>query len=130
MNTPSDPAANPSPEPLHPEKMTWAVLLGRWVAFAKSALALPKDAEGQRLRDAVPDIINLQAVWFSLSHLDELDADQRALGLDRAEVLIEKHRNALSEAWGEEALPEQLVELIEDAETALRQHRSGGESPD
>lgn len=112
-------------EPLHPERMTWPVLLGRWVMFAKSALALPTDAAGQRLRDAVPDMINLQAVWFSLEHLDELDADQRALGLDKAQVLIEKHAGALREAWADEPLPEELAELIADAKTALQKQRGG-----
>ncbi len=75
------------------------------------------------MRSAVPDIINLQAVWFSLEHLDELDADQRALGLDKAQVLIEKHAGALRSAWGDETLPAELVELIEDAKTALQKQR-------
>jgi len=114
-------------EPLHPERLTWPVLLGRWVTFAQSAVALPKDAAGQRLCDAVPDIINLQAVWFSLEHLDELDGDQRALGLDRAEVLIDRHRSALRQRWADEPLPAELQELIDDAETALKKHRRPGD---
>ena len=42
--------------------MTWAALLGKWTEFAQSALALPDDDEGGRLREAVPAIIGLQAV--------------------------------------------------------------------
>ncbi|MEM9419633.1 MAG: hypothetical protein AAGA25_11375, partial [Planctomycetota bacterium] len=110
-------------EPLHPERLTWSVLLGRWVAFAKSALALPTDAAGRRLRQAVPDIITLQAVWFSLENLDELDADERALGLDKAQVLIEKHAAALRDAWAEDPMPEELMELIKDVKTALQRQR-------
>lgn len=109
--------------PLYPERLTWPVLLARWVAFAKSAVALPDDAAGRRLRGSVPDIIQLQAVWFSLEHLDELDADQRALGLDRAEVLIERHAGALRARWAGEGLPGELAELVADAEAALRNRR-------
>ena len=117
----------PEFEPLHPERLTWAVLLGRWVAFAKSAVALPDDAAGRRLRDAVPDLINLQAVWFALGHLDELEADERALGLDKAEVLIDKHVQALERAWADEGLPAEIVELIQDAKAALQKQRGGGD---
>lgn len=109
--------------PLHPERMTWPLLLGRWVSFARSAVALPSDAAGRRLCDSVPDIIQLQAVWFSLEHLDELDADQRALGLDRAQVLIERHGGALRQRWAGDDLPGELRELIGDATEGLRARR-------
>lgn len=111
-------------EPLHAEKLTWAVLLARWVEFARSAVALPDDHEGRRMRDSVPDVIMLQAVWFSLAHLGELDADERALGLDRAEVLIEKHAGALQDRWRGADMPEGLQELIDDAWEAL--HNASG----
>jgi hypothetical protein len=106
---------------LHPDHLTWAVLLGRWVQFARSAVALPEDAAGRRLRDSVGDIIQLQAVWFALQHVDELPADERALGLDKAEVLIDKHAAALRERFGEEALPAMIRELIDDARNVLRE---------
>jgi len=108
---------------LHPDHLTWAVLLGRWVQFARSAVALPDDAAGRRLRDSVGDIIQLQAVWFALQHVDELPADERALGLDKAEVLIDKHAAALRERFGEEALPAMIEELISDAHRALAAKR-------
>jgi hypothetical protein len=99
--------------------LTWAVLLGRWVDFARSAVALPKDAAGRRLRDSVPDIIMLQAVWFALQHLGELDPAERALGLDRAEVLIDKHTAALARRYRGRPMPPQLHELLDDAQRAL-----------
>ena len=114
------------PEPLHPERLSWAALLGRWVEFARSAVALPGDEAGRRLRDAVPDIIMLQAVWFALEHLHELDADERALGVDRAGVLIERHGNALRRRWADDPLPEQIAEVIEQAEAALAAARGEG----
>jgi hypothetical protein len=113
--------------PLDAERLTWAALLGRWVEFARSAVALPVDEEGRRMRASVADIIMLQAVWFALQHLGELDHEQRALGLDRAGVLIEKHRAMLLERWGGRArLPALLVELMDDAGHQLQVARKRG----
>lgn len=120
----TEPARPDRPPPLHPERLTWAVLLGRWVDFARSALALPEDDPGRRLREAVPDIIMLQAVWFALANLSKLDAAERALGLDRAQVLIDKHANALEEIWRGQTMPAALRELIADAR---REHRRASE---
>ena len=117
------------PAPLRPEQLTWSVLIGRWVAFARSAVALPTDAEGRRLRDSVPDIINLQAVWFALEHLDDLSQEQRALGLDRAAVLIERHRGLIESRWTGKPLPDGLRSLIDDAEASLEQQRDAHSSP-
>ncbi len=103
-----------------PRKLTWAALLGRWMEFARSALALPDDAEGRAWRQAVPAIIGLQAVAMALSEAGELDREQRALGCDRARVLIERHRNELHGIFGPDALQPMLRELIDDAEAALR----------
>ena len=105
--------------PLHARHLTWAVLLARWIEFAKSAVALPEDADGQRMRESVADVIMLQAVWFALQHLHELDGDERALGLDRAEVLIDKHERVLTERWGRD-MPAMMRELITDARRRLR----------
>lgn len=102
-------------EPLHPERLTWAALLGRWVDFARSALALPDDAEGRRLRRCVPDMIMLQAVWCALRELDGLHPAERALGLDRAGVLIDRHVSAIEAAWEGEVLPAALLDLIGEA---------------
>lgn len=107
------------PEPLNTEGLTWAALLARWVDFARSALALPEDDVGRRLRDSVADIIMLQAVWFALDQMDQLSADQCALGLDRAEILIDKHSAALTERWRDQSLPALLVELVDDARNRL-----------
>lgn len=99
-------------------KLTWAVLLGRWIEFAQAAVALPNDDAGQRWRASVPDLIGLQAVWFALQHLDELDRPQQAVGLDRAAVLIEQHRANLEQRFGAD-LPPAVAELLQDA---LSQH--------
>lgn len=114
--------------PLDAGRLTWAVLLGRWTDFARSAVALPEDAAGRRLRASVADLIGLQAVWFALSQMHELPADamapaERALGLTRAGVLIDRHEAALRGRFAPDPLPEQAEELIADARAALGRSR-------
>lgn len=113
------PSDDQSTRPLHPEQLTWAVLLGQWVEFAKRAVGLPEDEAGRRMRESVADVIMLQAVWFALQHLEELDREQRALGLDRAEVLIEKHTAALRERWDDADMPEEMRKLIDEVHEQL-----------
>ena len=111
-------------EPLDPDRLTWAVLLARWTDFARAAVALPEDDdEAGRVRRSVADIIALQAVWFALRDLDALPAEQRAIGLDRAGVLIDYHESALQKRFVDAKMPVELVSLIEDviaAYTGLR----------
>lgn len=113
------------PDPLDTQRLTWAVMLGRWVAFARSAVALPASGDEGRLRASVPDLIMLQAIWFALQHLDELDASERAVGLDRAEVLIERHTDNLRRRWGD-GWPAMIEELITDVRHAVEEARRGG----
>lgn len=102
------------PPSLDADRLTWAVLLGRWVEFARAAVALPTQGRGGRLRDSVPDLIALQAVWFALHHLSELSHAERSLGLDRARVLIDRHADALARRW-DGNLPASIAELLADA---------------
>lgn len=106
--------------------MTWAALLGKWTEFAQSALALPKDDEGGRLREAVPSIIGLQAVTHALAELDDLESDERALGLDRADMLIRQHAGEVNRIWKGHDIPEALREMVDDARLALRLQRESG----
>jgi len=109
--------------PLDTDALTWAALLGRWVSFARSSVALPSTGDGGKLRASVSDLIGLQAVWFALQHLDDLPRDEQRLGIDRAEVLIEKHEAALNKQWGD-AMPGQITELIADARQQLAAARA------
>ena len=103
--------------------------------FAKSALALPQDATGDALRQSVPDIIMLQAVTCALRDLGDLSADERALGLDRAELLIEKHAEALARRWGagaaaaDVAVPSGLCGAFGNVGTVLRKIGLGSAIP-
>lgn len=99
--------------------MTWAALLARWADFARSAAVFPDSGDPGRLREAVPAIIALQAVTHALSELDRLDADERALGLDLAEMQIRRHAGELNRIWHGQEMPEGIVELVEDALMAL-----------
>lgn len=104
---------------LRPEHLTWTALLGRWLNYAQASKALPNDAEGDRWRASVSPIINLQAVTFALAELVELAEDERALGRDRAAVLIEQAAGTIDQAWRGEQVPVSLFEIIDDAEAAL-----------
>lgn len=108
-------------EPLEPDRLTWAVLLARWTDFARSAVALPEAGQPGLVRRSVTDIITLQAVWFALRQMDELSDAERAMGLDRAGVLIERHRGAIRARFGEETLPEDLESLLDDVSAAYRE---------
>jgi hypothetical protein len=91
------------------------------VDLAQSALALPSNAAGLKMRASVPDIVMLQAVTFALGELDHMDPNQRSLGLDRAALLIEKHAQQLQSRWPEGSLHPQLHQLITDAQQAWQQ---------
>ena len=107
-------------EPLEPDRLTWAVLLARWTDFARSALALSEEGEPGLVRQSVTDIITLQAVWFALGQMDELSPAERAMGLDRAGVLIRRHREAIDARFGQNPLPEDLQSLLNDVAAAYR----------
>lgn len=122
--------------------MNWAGLLAHWTAFAQSSLALPKTASGERWRSAVPAIIGLQAVTHALAELDGLKPAkagsegegaisvdlqaERALGQDRAAVVIREQSAALHELWRGEPLPEELQDIIGDAKLSLEVCRESG----
>lgn len=108
------------PEPLDPDRLTWAVLLARWTDFARGALALPEDGTPGRVRESVSDIITLQAVWFSLNQMDSLSGAEQAVGLARAGVLIQRHSAAIHTRFGDVALPEDLQSLLDDVQQAYQ----------
>ncbi len=106
--------------------VTWAALLAHWTDFAKSAVALPKDGEGGRMRRAVPSLIGLQAITMALNDLARVSADERPVAQDRAAITIRKHAAELHDIWKGEPLPEGIIELIDDARAALRRSESAG----
>ena len=104
--------------PYQPRQLTWVALLGRWVDFARSALALPDDAVGRAWKTAVPEIIGLQALTMALKEADQLPADEQALALDRARLLMEGHKARLHSLFGPSLHP-MLEELLQDAHHAI-----------
>jgi hypothetical protein len=116
----------PEPSPHQPD-LTWPALLARWTAFAQSSLALPKTADGERWRAAVSSIINLQAVTFALADLKTLTAEgERALALDKSEIIIRSSTGQLHALWRGDVLPDELVALVHDADASLKSARGGG----
>lgn len=110
-------------EPLDPARLTWAVLLGRWTEFARSAVALPTEGDAGRVRASVTDIITLQAVWFALQHMDELGPAERAIGLDRAGVLIDRHSTAVRKRFADDPMPQALSELMDEVKDIYHSQR-------
>jgi len=110
----------------HDRAMTWAALLGKWTEFAQSALALPDNDEGGRLKEAVPTIITLQAVTHACAELGQLDTDERLLGADKAEMLVKKNAGEFNRIWSGEVMPDAIIEIVEDAQLALRAATQGG----
>lgn len=102
-----------------PKKLTWTALMGRWAAFARSAVALPDDAGGRAWRACVPAMIGLQAVTAALGDVDELAPDERAVGMDRARLLIQRHADELHQHLGPAPLHPELEALIAEARAAL-----------
>jgi hypothetical protein len=106
--------------------LTWAALLGRWTDFARSALALPETGDAGRVRQSVVSIITLQAITHALGEVDLLDAAERAVALDRAEILVKQHAGEIHSVWRGETLPEEIRLLVHDARQMLRFTRSLG----
>jgi hypothetical protein len=99
------------------EVLTWAALLAKWTEFAKSAVALPTDGEGGRLRRAVPALIGLQALTHALADLNQLPKGERSVGLDKASILITRYTGELTSIWQGQGPPE-VVDLASDARRA------------
>lgn len=104
---------------------TWPALLAHWLTFAKASIAFPKTPEGDRLRAAVPSIINLQAVTFALAELHLLPVQDRPAAIDKAAHLIDQHARLLDGLFA--TTPnEEITTLIQDAQTTLNALRTGG----
>lgn len=106
---------------LHPEVLTWTALLGRWMDFARASVAMPKDAEGDRWRECVPAVINLQAVTFALAELTSLATEERPLARDRAEMIIRENVEKIRTTYRSAGVPieDSLAEICTDARAAL-----------
>lgn len=106
--------------------LTWAALLGRWMDFAKASLAIPPGDEGDGWRRSVSPIIALQALTSALSEIADLDPDERALGLDKADLLVARHIGEVNEAWAGRDMPDSVLEVVDDARAALHAAVRGG----
>ncbi len=107
-----------------PAALDWAALLARWMDFARAAVALPSDAQGDRWRASISPIITLQAVTLALGEVPTLPRDEQAVAIDRATLLIERETEALAKVW-EGDLPSEVGLLLRDAAEALAVTQSG-----
>lgn len=105
-------------EPLHPESLSWAALLGRWLDLAAASTVLGEDQDGPQWRRSISSLVTLQAVVFALEEFHALEGEEKPVALDRAEVLVDDAREQLLDTWGDQ-MPESLVEAVTDAEEAI-----------
>jgi hypothetical protein len=102
---------------------TWPALLAHWLAFAQASSAFPKNPQGDRLRAAVPSIINLQAVTFALAEVHLLPSADRAPAINKAAHLIDQHSKLLAGLFAETP-NEEITTLINDARAILQAVRT------
>lgn len=64
-------------------------------------------------------LITLHAVAHALTELDLLDPEERALAIDRADLLIRREGVALDRLWRPDPLPGEVMAFIDEARSAL-----------
>jgi len=101
------------------DPLSWAALLARWTEFAAAARAWPRDDDGERWGSSVPEIIRLQAVTHALHELSSLAESEQSLARDRAAVTVTQSAAALDAIWRGEAMPEPILDTLDDAQRAL-----------
>ncbi|MEM9084125.1 MAG: hypothetical protein AAGB34_11060 [Planctomycetota bacterium] len=105
----------------------WEGLLAHCVGIAKAAAAIPDSHEhAQAWQGSIEAIITLHSVTMALDQLGGLAAEERAVGMDRAGILIGEGARALSAAWGGQAMPEGLLELMSDARQSVERAQTLG----
>lgn len=101
------------------DPLSWAALLARWTELAAAARAWPRDAEGHRWSQSVPEIIRLQAVTHALQELGTLAETEQPLARDRAAVTVTQAASELDSLWRGEPMPDAILDILDDARRAL-----------
>lgn len=83
-----------------------------WAASTSAVIPSPSSSISARVSASAA---SSSSRYLSVRELDELHPAERALGLDRAGVLIDRHVSAIEAAWEGEVLPAALLDLIGEA---------------
>ena len=104
--------------------VTWTTLLARWTALVKAGeglvLAAPDDADAQRWRASIPEVVTLQSITFALGDLASLATVDRSIARDRADLAVTESSGRLDEAWRGLEMPPALLEVAADARQAVQ----------
>lgn len=102
------------------------MLLAKWTKLAQEAVALPDDGDAGRVKRALPAIIGVNAVACAMREIDLLPEGERALGVDKGEVLLRTYAAQIHEQWRGESLHDAVQEMIVDAQRALAEAKDVG----
>lgn len=108
------------------DPLTWAALLARWTELAAAARAWHGQAQGVQWSASVPHLIRLQAISKALGEIGLLPAPERPLARDLAAVGLAQAAAALDGAWRGDAMPEPVLDLLDDARAALERSQYAG----
>jgi hypothetical protein len=98
---------------------SWMVLLAQATQLAAAAQAWPAGAEGDRLREAIPDLVQLHAVRIAMEQLDRVPADRRPYARDHAEWLVKSASERLGARWRGEPMPEPMLDAMTAARSSI-----------
>jgi len=97
----------------------WMVLLAQATQMAVASQGWPEGSDGDRLRESVPDLVQLQAVRIAMEQLDRIPADRRAYARDHAEWLVRLASKRLDERWRGEPMPEAMLDAMKTARDSI-----------
>lgn len=96
----------------------WTALLAHAMQLAKAARAWHGE-DGDRLRESVAPLVQLQAVAIAMEQLGRLAVAHRAFARDQADVLLQRSCERLREVWHGEPMPDGVLQAMSDARRAF-----------
>lgn len=97
----------------------WTALLAHAMQLAKAARAWSGSAQGERMRESVAPIVQLQAVSIAMGQLGGMASSHRSYARDQADVLLQRACESLREIWRGEPMPDAVLQAMSDARHSI-----------
>lgn len=97
----------------------WTALLAHAMHLAKASRAWGGSAEGERMRESVAPLVQLQAVAIAMRQLGGLAPSSRAYARDQADVLLQRACESLRATWHGDPMPGPVLQAMSDARQAI-----------